>query len=227
MEQLRRRGYRSMTLTDFMRGAVDDASRVVVITFDDGYADNYTVAFPILKSLGLVATVFLVSDYVGIDRRFWWDVPHLTLDNGARYRTLDWDQVEEMAASGFEFGSHTCTHPFLTSLSSDDCLEELVRSRGDLQAKLGNEVASLCYPSGDVNPEVMRLAEQAGYRWGTVTPTRDGIPRTRYALRRIGVYRHTKPWLFRLKTVPAVRRNYELTKWRPWRRPETVVQHRG
>jgi peptidoglycan/xylan/chitin deacetylase (PgdA/CDA1 family) len=203
-------GYRSLTLAEFMSQTIKKGERILIITFDDGYADNYTLAFPILKQYGFVATIFLVSDYVNTDHVFSWDASKITTQpDHTLYRLLTWEQIHEMAAYGFEFGSHTCTHLKLADLPTEQCWEEIIRSRKDLQVKLGHEVVSFCYPAGNLNAEVIRMVEQAGYGCAVVTPPPAGIPLCRYTLRRIAVYYHNTPLLFRLKITPFVRRNRE------------------
>jgi peptidoglycan/xylan/chitin deacetylase (PgdA/CDA1 family) len=210
MEWLRRHDYQSMTLANFVQQPIEKRRPVVIITFDDGYADNYALAFPVLKRYGFVATVFLVSDYIGTDRIFSWDAP--AIQNGADpsfYRLLNWQQVREMVAFGIEVGSHTCTHRELTSLSDQECWDEITRSRRDLQAKLGHPVTSFCYPRGDLNGRAIQFVEKAGYDCGVVTPPRRRIPLCAYTLRRVGIYHESKPLIFRLKVNAFVRRYHE------------------
>lgn len=210
MAWLRRNGYKSMTLAEFTSQPVPKGERIVIITFDDGYTDNYMLAFPILKQFGFVATCFLVSDYVDTDNVHWWDQPKITpqLDEQL-YRLLSWEQIYEMTEYGIEFGSHTCTHPLLTDLSPDQCWEEINRSRTDLETKLQSKVVSFCYPAGSLNQSIIEMVEQAGYEAAVVTPPRSGYPLCHYTLRRIGIYHQNTPFIFRLKTRPLFRRNYE------------------
>ncbi len=218
MDWLYRHGYGSVNLAQLITRPVQKKKgRIVIITFDDGYADNYTLAFPILKRYGFAATIFLVSDYVNTDHLFSWDVSKVTDQAGqGSYRLLTWEQVHEMAAYGVEFGSHTCTHRELTSLPPEQCGEEITRSRADLQARLGCEIVSFSYPRGDLNAKVVQLVEKAGYACAVVTPPRSGIPLCRYALRRIGVYHQNSPLVFRLKLTHFVRRNYERFRCLRW-----------
>lgn len=210
---LRRHGYRSLTLAEYMRHPPARGERVVILTFDDGYADNYTHAFPILQRYGFVATVFLVADYISTERIFGWDAPKIGAAHEAeQYRVLTWQQIDAMAAYGIEFGSHTCTHPELPAVSPEQCAREIVQSRQKLAARIGQEIGSFCYPRGKLNDDVIRLVEQAGYRCAVVTPTRAGIPLGRYTLRRVGLYQNSTPWRFRIKIARLVRGNYERLK---------------
>ena len=219
MAWLYRHGYRSLTLAEFMSQTIEKGERILIITFDDGYADNYALAFPVLKRYGFVATIFLVSDYVNTDHVFWWDVSKMTSPaDHTLYRLLTWEQVHEMAEYGIEFGSHTCTHPKqLTNLSTKQRWEEIARSRENLSVELKRKIVSFCYPRGDLNAEVVKMVKKAGYGCAVVTPPRAGIPLCRYTLRRISVYYHNTPLLFRLKIAPFVRRNYVRLRWTPWK----------
>jgi peptidoglycan/xylan/chitin deacetylase (PgdA/CDA1 family) len=163
MAWLARRGYRSTTLASFLSGAARDPDPLVIITFDDGYEDNYTLAVPALERHGMLATFFAVSDYVGTNRIFPWDVPKLESGSDpAPYRVLDWDQLGAMRERGFEIGSHSCTHPLeFTTLSPEERWDELVRSKRDLEAKLGGPVVSFCYPRGRVDAELIRSVAAA------------------------------------------------------------------
>jgi peptidoglycan/xylan/chitin deacetylase (PgdA/CDA1 family) len=225
MAWLRRRGYRSLTLADFLSRPVSRGERVVVITFDDGYADNYVEALPILREHGFVATVFLVSDYVNSARIYPWDLAKAAAEGDAEpYRVLTWPQVGEMAACGIELGSHTCTHPELTTTTGPRCWDEVARSRRDLAQRIGRDVVSFSYPRGDLSGDVARMVEEAGYAGAVVTPPRPGIPLTRYTLRRVGVYQNTSPLLFRLKATGWVRLCHErLGQLRAARRPATAT----
>lgn len=207
---LRRHGYRSMTLRQYVEERPPRGERVVVVTFDDGYADNVTNALPSLRRYGFVATAFVVSDYVGTDHVFSWDIPKI--DRGAdaeAFRTLTWEQVEELADAGVEVGSHSCTHPELTAVTAETCADEVLRSRRDLSARLGQDVVSFCYPRGKLDEDVVAAVDRAGYDAAVVTAKRSGIPLSPFTLRRVGVYNNITPMRFRAKINPYVRRHLE------------------
>ena len=211
---LHKNKFKSITLADFASKNYKKGDRIVIVTFDDGYEDNFTQAFPILKKYGFVATVFLVSDYVNTDHIFYWDIPRIS-DERARpfFKIMNWEQVNEMADYGIEFGSHTCTHPELTKIASDKCWMEINQSRIDLKNKLGRDIISFCYPRGNLNNNIIGMVDRAGYSCAVVSPPRWGIPLNQHTLRRIGLYYQNSFNTFRLKIHPLIKRNHERLMW--------------
>jgi peptidoglycan/xylan/chitin deacetylase (PgdA/CDA1 family) len=129
-----------------VRGAVLP-SRPVLITFDDGYADVYRNALPVLRRDHLHATVYVITDRVST---------HL-------HRFLTWGELRALEAGGVEIGSHTHSHVDLTTLDDAGVLDELMRSRRLLERHLGHPVQWLAYPAGRVDARVERIARRAGY----------------------------------------------------------------
>jgi len=134
---------------------------VVVITFDDGYADNYEYAAPILEHFRLPATFFVTAGLVGTPRPFPHDArfPH-------HFRPMTWDQVEGLAARGFGIGSHGMTHANLARCPLEEARREIVESRDLIQRRLGAPVTCFAYPFGgrqDVTPAVIGEIRAAGY----------------------------------------------------------------
>ena len=154
MDWLKESGYHPITAGDlhaYLRGARGLPSKPVILTFDDGYADFYTTALPILRAHDFRATAYVVSGFVG------WP----------NYMTAA--QVVEADRSGIEIGSHTVNHPNLTNLSSASVRSQLVDSKRLLENLLGHPVTSFCYPSGKVNSMVAWQVADVGYESATTT----------------------------------------------------------
>ena len=157
--------------------------RAVMVTFDDGYADMVEHAFPILRRLGLKAAVYVVTKRLGLTNT--WD----EVNGHPTMRLMSADQVREWAGQGIEFGSHTRTHPHLTSLSAEQLTDEIDGSREDLQNLLGVEVLSVAYPYGDgVDSSVIREKLMRTYVMGvTVREGLNQIETNPYELRRVTI----------------------------------------
>jgi peptidoglycan/xylan/chitin deacetylase (PgdA/CDA1 family) len=160
MAWLKKLGYHPISLAEFLACQRDQRfppARSVVITFDDGYADNYSQALPILRKNNIPATIFLVSGYIGLANH--WDA-----DGPLHGRSLmTWSQIREMAAQGVHFGAHTRTHPRLTVLSSFQAKEEISQSRVDLEDRVGTPVTFFAYPYGEYNSSLQEMVQGAGF----------------------------------------------------------------
>ncbi len=144
-------GYAFRTLRDAMGGGAP--RRTVVLTADDGYADNHAQLFPILRRLGVPATIFL-TDARGGD-------------------CLTEPQIREMAASGLvEFGGHTVSHVPLTECDEATLKQEIEANRQALTSLLGEPVESFAYPYGRYGERERAAAEAAGYRYAVTTHKR-------------------------------------------------------
>lgn len=138
MRYLKDRGYMTVGVADaleYIDGKKESASQPVVITFDDGYQDFYTHAWPVLAAHGFTATMFLATAYIGGER--------LRLNGND---CMNWDEVRELNRAGVEFGSHTATHPKLIELGPREIELELRSSRETIEDKLGRIVRSFAYP---------------------------------------------------------------------------------
>lgn len=123
-------------------------TKPVLLTFDDGHADNYTTLFPLLQKYQVPVLIFLITSRMGTPGY------------------LTWQQVQEMHQSGLvSFGSHTCTHRRLRSLSDEEIWQEITQSKQILEEKLGTPVVSFCYPygSGGFDKQVRPQVFKAGY----------------------------------------------------------------
>jgi peptidoglycan/xylan/chitin deacetylase (PgdA/CDA1 family) len=207
-----------MTLSGYISTPVSQ-KRIVIITFDDGYMDNYSVAYPILRKFGFTATFFITPSYVNTDHIYWWDLQGASVSGDQpSYQLLTWQQIREMERAGFEIGSHTCTHAILTKISEVEAWREVDQSRRILSDALGKSIESFCYPEGRLNKTVIEMVKKTGYSCGVVTPSHAGIPLSRYTLRRVGIYYSTDMLRFLIKTFSPVWRYRELFMRLPNRR---------
>ena len=131
------------------------------LTFDDGYADVYHHAFPLLAEHRIPAVMFVVAQ-----RRFadWAE------DEGREPLALaDWGQMREMAAAGMTFGSHTLTHAHLTRCDDAQLAAETADSKKLIEDTLGMEIRHFSYPYGGVDERVVEAVRKAGYRTACTT----------------------------------------------------------
>ncbi|MDM5299897.1 polysaccharide deacetylase family protein [Bacillus pumilus] len=127
------------------------SEKYVLITFDDGYTDNYTKAFPILKKYGLKATIFMIEQSIGR--------PHHLTD----------EQMDEMIAHGISIESHTIHHLELNRLSTEQQEEELKESKQFFDQRFSQRTRMVSYPVGRYNEATLKLAKEAGYQMAVTT----------------------------------------------------------
>jgi peptidoglycan/xylan/chitin deacetylase (PgdA/CDA1 family) len=150
MAYLKDNGYSTITFAELLGafdGQVSLPDKPVIITFDDGWDDIYNVAYPILADQGMRATFFISTNWI---------------DNVEG--TVGWPQIKEMSDGGMEFGSHSATHPYLTSSEPDALAWELEASKAALEEHTGKTITALAYPFGLYDDNVIAASQKAGFR---------------------------------------------------------------
>ena len=154
MKFLKKHYYNVISFDDYVLGTKKGRAfgrNTVVIHFDDGYEDNYTNAFPILKTYRFPASIFIVSDSVG--------TPNF----------ITWDQIKEMEKHDIEFGSHTRRHAYLPDVSYELAVDEIVNSKKIIEDRLGHPIKYFVYPSGGFSESVEGIVMNAGYEAAATT----------------------------------------------------------
>ncbi len=199
------RGYVGVTFERAL--TAPPVGRIFAITFDDAHRSVYTIGLPMLRAHGIPATVFVPTDHVGTGQPTGWE----GFEADARgphaddLVCMDWSELREAADHGWEIGSHTRSHPRLTTIPDGQLRDELEGSRELLEARLQRPCASLAYPYSDVDDRVVAAAHAAGYTRAVTIPVGGTYP---LPLRwpRVGVFRSDSLRRFKLMTAPATRR---------------------
>jgi peptidoglycan/xylan/chitin deacetylase (PgdA/CDA1 family) len=161
LKAIKDNGYTTLTMAqfnDYILGDKPIPEKSVLITFDDGYKDNYTNAFPILKEFNMNATIFVISSYL----------------DGKEYMSPS--DVKEMSDYGIDIESHTVSHLRLSELSYEQQYNELKNSKEALEKLTGKPITSVAYPEGKYNDDTIKAVTEAGYAMGfTIDRGYDGI----------------------------------------------------
>lgn len=161
--------YRTVTMAQLygalVRGEKLPARRVVM-TFDDGYADAYTEAFPILQRFGMTGTFFLVRDFV------------------ERPGYLTWAQASAMLAAGMEIENHSVSHPDLRGLDRDTLLYQIGGAADEIEKQVGRRSRFFCYPGGRYDPLAVQIVQETGHVMAVTTA--DGLVHTSSDILRMG-----------------------------------------
>ncbi|MDQ2996883.1 MAG: polysaccharide deacetylase family protein [Chloroflexota bacterium] len=144
-------GVRMDGITRCLRGEAPCPAKAIALTFDDGYVDAYTDALPVLRRYGLVATFYIVTNFVG------------------QPGYMTWEQVAALRDAGMEIGAHTVSHLDLTSLDWETANVEIAQSKAELDHHLNMNVTSFCYPTGLYNAGVEEQVRASGYLNATTT----------------------------------------------------------
>jgi peptidoglycan/xylan/chitin deacetylase (PgdA/CDA1 family) len=161
MAYLQQRHYTPLTVTHLAQAMTDSSlhlpDRPVVVTIDDGVADFYMGALPVLTRYGFPATLYVTTGFVGGTSRWLSGV-----GEGLR-PMLTWSQIADVQASGIECGAHSRSHPQLDILARAAARDEIVHCKSELEHQLGRQVVTFAYPHGYYSAAVRRLVQEAGY----------------------------------------------------------------
>jgi len=189
MKLISDQGYTPITVADYARKISTPASlpeKPAIITFDDGFADFYTSALPILQEFHFPASLFVVTDEM--DGRSKWLKPEGEQDR----KMLTWSHLVEVQKAGIECGTHSQTHIHLDTAKPDVARQEIYCSKDLLEQKLGSPVYTIAYPFGHYTRSVRRMVIEAGYAAACavrniMSHTNDDL----FGLARITIFRDT------------------------------------
>ncbi|HEX2910690.1 MAG TPA: polysaccharide deacetylase family protein [Chloroflexia bacterium] len=158
---LQEQGYRALTVTQYTAALRQDPSRLpakpLLITFDDGFADFYFKALPVLQKYNFNATLYVSTAYVGGTST--WLYP----EGEGQRQMLGWEQLEEIVRAGIECGGHSHRHLQLDILPAQVVRDEVKTCKDLLESRLGQEISSFAYPYGYFNRTVKQIVKTAGY----------------------------------------------------------------
>ncbi|WP_372882183.1 glycosyltransferase [Psychromonas sp.] len=177
--------------------------KYIILTLDDGYEDNYTYAFPILKKFSFKAVIYLVSNISHNQ----WDV---TLTQEKTFKLMSQPMLEELKASGLiEFGGHTLTHPRLSRLTEQQIEHEIIADKLKTEERLNIKLISFAYPYGDLDERVKSVVDEAGYEFAVATDSGSAaLSDDLLQIRRIAIFPSITAFGFKRK----IKGNYNFIK---------------
>jgi peptidoglycan/xylan/chitin deacetylase (PgdA/CDA1 family) len=201
MRYLAERGFSLQTLSSFCDAARSTGEwprKSFALTFDDGYSDCRSFAFPILRKYGFTATVFVITDTIECEKAG-------PLFCHPKKTFLTKSDLRFLIDEGWEVGSHTCTHARLPALSSTERTDQIVLSKTILEENLKTPIRSFSYPGGCVNAATLDSVLNAGYDYAVITPWAAGLIHHRdwLTLERVGLYPQDGFAKLRVKLSPA------------------------
>lgn len=208
MKWLRFQEFQSVSFAQLVRWINGQASlppKAVVITFDDGFEDNFLFAAPALARYGHTGCFFVPSGFIesAASRHY-----------PSEDRPMSWKQLEMLLAQGHEVGAHSITHRKLTLMSREEMRKEVSQCKVALEAGLKTAVPFFCYPAGDYDGEVKSAVIQAGYQAAcTVSPGANFPKEDLFALRRTEISAFDSLWDFEKKLAGAFDGLHRAIQW--------------
>lgn len=182
---IKKNRYTPITFEDIEKGILEKKGKYVVLTFDDGYSDNYTILFPLLKKYKFKAVIYPV---IG-EKYNRWDCERVT-EAEKKLQLMSWEQMQKMSESGLvEFGGHTVTHCNLNEISEKDAEAEIRNCKEVIEEKLGKKVLSFAYPYGFFSEKHEKIVEKIGYKYAIATDSGSAdFFKNLFHIRRIGIF---------------------------------------
>ncbi len=183
MSYLKEKGYCTISLSNYINNIYQkytQQKKIVLITFDDGFKSTYLHAFPVLKKHGFIATIFLTTDYINgfagwikrdinliEDKIFNSSISKKELQKitkASNFPLLTWEEIKTMDDYGMEFGSHTSSHIWLGKTTTEEIMEDILRSKSIIEEKLNKPAVFFSYPYSDYKSETKEIVKDLGFR---------------------------------------------------------------
>ena len=207
----KRRGFTLLTFADYLqfaraeRSLSDFPPRPLILTFDDGYLDNYTNLLPLMQQHGYRGVLYLLGDPALTHNR--WDTEADPTEPRAELMTFP--QKQAFVAAGWEIGAHTQSHPRLSTLPLPAATREISQSKAALEADLQTTIQTFAYPYGDLNSDLKTAVRAAGFALGIATDTGGlHLEDDRMQVFRVNMFPHETVWSLFKKTSSWYRAYY-------------------
>ena len=162
--QCRADGFEPICLDEAVERIQKRKGKFSCFTFDDGYLDTYTLAYPTLVKLKVPFCVYMTRNFYRGTTQPTWDIDA---------KMMNVEQLKEMSESPFcTIGVHTCTHPHLSKLDAEQQLHEMADCKADLENLLGKKILHMAYPHGDYDQTTVEIVSKLGFDTAVTTSGR-------------------------------------------------------